>query len=474
MGYRTSEHDGDIELPQENPRQIVGPYIIAKKKSDFDPRSSVIVKLAVIIVMGLLLLIPAAMIQSLVSERQVRRNDVKNEVSEKWGKDQCIGGPVLSIPYLVEGTDKGTYFVHFMHVLPTTLSYEGSITPEVRHRSIYDVMLYGAKLHITGSFSAVNAEKLGIRGELIRWNDAFLTLGIPDMHGIRDSIVLQWNGTTIPFTPGIDSADVFQSGAKASLACVINEMHIGDSHFALDLNINGSSTFTVLPLGNTTTMSLTSNWDKPSFTGAFLPDTRTVSGQGFTAKWKVLDLNRNIRSIWTGYDQNVERSEFGVELRTPVDNYQESDRATKYASMFIGLTFLTFFLVELLNRMRVHPIQYLLIGLSLVVFYLLLLSFSEQMRFGMAYLIAAGGIVGLVTAYSATIVKRGIVTALLASIFIFLYGYLYVLLQLEDWSLLLGSLGLFLILAIVMFLTRKIDWYDLQRSKHEAPPTIAQ
>jgi inner membrane protein len=236
-----------------------------------------------------------------------------------------------------------------------------------------------------------------------------------------------------------------------------------DSHaFAFDLNVNGSSTFRILPLGKQTTMKLRSTRGKPSFSGAFLPDAREVNDTGFVASWKVLDLNRNIPPAWLGGLAEIRNSEFGVDLRVPVDNYQESDRATKYAAMFIGLTFLTFFLIEVLSQIRLHPIQYLLVGLALVIFYLLLLSLSEQMSFGLAYSIASAAVVLLATSYIGAVLTSKVMTALVGGIFALLYSYLYVLLQLEDWSLLIGSLGHFAILAAVMYLTRKIDWYTLK------------
>jgi len=233
----------------------------------------------------------------------------------------------------------------------------------------------------------------------------------------------------------------------------------------MSLNLNGSGQISFVPLGKVTTVQLSSPWKNPSFTGLFLPDERIVNEQGFSAKWKILHLNRNYPQQWTGKSEKVMESAFGAKFFCPVDEYQKSMRSAKYAVLFIGLTLAAFFLTEVTNRTRIHPIQYLLIGFDICLFYLLLLSISEHTSFATAYAVSAVASVLLVASYSRGILKSGRMAATIGSLMTFLYGFLYVTLQLEDYALLIGSIGMFVVLGVVMYLTRKIDWYAISPTR---------
>ncbi len=454
--------------------------IAERKRTGRDARSSVLLKLFVTVLLGLILLVPASMIENLVEERSASREQAVRDISGKWGAEQTIGGPVLTVPFrklssrVAGGKEEPFWETGYAHFLPADLLIDGRIDPQVRHRGIYDAVLYNTKLKISGSFATPDLSVWGIKPDDVYWGSAVLTLGIPDMQGIRDRIRLKWNEQDLLFHPGLEEHEIFASGVTAEIdpntftkspdprpkeSRPGAEQHIATNTFSIDLDLNGSQKLGFLPLGKETRVKLTSNWPDPSFNGTFLPEQRDVSAKGFTAAWKVLDLNRNVPQQWLENSRTVGASEFGVGLMLPVDNYHQTTRSLKYAVMFIGLTFLTFFLVEILRKMRLHPIQYLLAGIAMVIFYLLLLSFSEQMGFGLAYLLASSSVIGLLTLYMGTIFRRALTTFILFLILTLLYGYLYVLLELEDYSLLLGSLGLFAILALVMYLTRKIDWY---------------
>lgn len=214
-----------------------------------------------------------------------------------------------------------------------------------------------------------------------------------------------------------------------------------------------------VPVGKTTRVRIASGWETPSFDGAFLPDEREVSEEGFHAEWKVLHLNRNFPQKWRDRNHSISGSEFGVELLFPVDHYQKGHRAAKYAVMFIGLTFVLFFFSEILNRRRIHPIQYLLVGLSLCLFYTLLISFSEHISFALSYLIASVSIITLITAYSASVLRNKRLVALVGFALVVLYSFLFTILQLEEYALLMGSIGLFIVMAAIMYLSRNVDWY---------------
>jgi inner membrane protein len=213
-------------------------------------------------------------------------------------------------------------------------------------------------------------------------------------------------------------------------------------------------------VGKQTDIELNSDWPDPSFEGSFLPNIRNINEAGFSANWKVLNLNRSYPQQWIGNKYSIDESSFGVKLLLPVDHYQKSLRSVKYAIMFIALTFLIFFFTEILNKKRIHPIQYLLVGLGLSIFYTLLVSLSEQISFNLAYLIASLSIIFLITAYSYSMLKNIKLTAIVAFVLIVLYVFLFTVIQLQDYSLLLGSVGLFLALATVMYLSRKVDWYS--------------
>lgn len=279
------------------------------------------------------------------------------------------------------------------------------------------------------------------------------------MRGIRQSIGLKWNENDLLFNPGIRSNDIFSSGV--SVGVPINESYQSEKYgFSFSIDLNGSEQLNFIPLGRETKVSLASGWDSPSLDGAFLPTERQIKKDGFNAKWKILNLNRNYPQEWLGNGFDIYGSVFGVRLLLPVDSYHKTTRSVKYAVMFISLTFLVFFFVEVFNGKRIHPVQYLLVGLALCVFYTLLLSLSEHIGFGFAYLISSVATVVLITAYSRMILGRNISTLVMGAVLTSLYLFLYVLLQVQDYALLIGSVGLFVIMAIIMYLSTKINWYS--------------
>ncbi len=438
---------------------------------------SVMLKLFTIGILTLLLLIPANLVENLIREREGTRDQATAEISGKWGAAQTVGGPVLTVPYLRTVTDekgKTSTETAYAHLLPETLNVTGSVVPEKRYRGIYVVMLYQARLQLNGTFARPDFSKLGVAESALRWSEAFVNLGVSDMRGIRETVGLTWNGQALDPSPGIVSGDLFAAGISAPVA--MPAAGAGPLRFTAKLVLNGSSELNFLPFGKTTTVALTSGWGSPSFTGAFLPDRRNVTGDGFSANWKVLHYNRNYPQQGLGaflpkkttpvYDGRVtaeprdETGTFGVRLLLPVDEYQKTTRSAKYASLFVLLTFASFFFVEILNRRRIHPIQYLLVGFAVCLFYVLLLSISEHLTFGWAYLIGSGVVLTMVFLYTLGVFKSLRISLIFNGILALMYAFFYSLLQLEDYALLLGSLGLALILGVVMYLTRHIDWYN--------------
>ena len=433
------------------------------------------IKLAIVGVLVLILLIPTVMLENLVRERESTRAMAVSEVSDKWGGVQTVSGPMLSIPYLVHTKDKDGKVetsTAYAHVLPDNLNIVGTVQPERRNRGLFQVMLYNTRLTISGSIPRPSPERLGIAPADMQWEKAFVSVGVTDMKGIKDQVDLRVDGKALTVEPGIPTTDVLESGVSARTP-------LGDSiRFTCGLNINGSSDLYFMPFGKQTTVSLTSPWATPSFVGASLPDQRTMTAKGFTANWKVLQYNRNYpqqgtgpflsrhtgQEAGSGESSVATNTAFGVRLLLPVDEYQKTTRSAKYAVMFIIITFASFFFVEIVNRQRIHPIQYLLVGFAVCLFYLLLLAVSEHVSFNIAYLISAAVTLAMISFCVRHVFKDGRLTILFSSILALLYGFFFSLLQLEDYSLLLGSLGLALILGIIMYLTRNVNWYKAYES----------
>jgi inner membrane protein len=472
---------------------------------------AITLKLVIISVLLVLLLIPSSMVESLITERAENRDAATAEISSQWGGPQLVLGPVLVLPYSLYATDeKGniTETVHYLSLLPDTLNTTGELAPERRHRGIYEAVVYRASLHVRGGFQAPPLADLGVSEKAIHWAEAFVAVGISDMKGIRNGLSVRWDGQLRPVEPGLPANEVLPRGTAPStttqVMAVANERrrlskYQGDDDdetqghaanglnalvpvpdaaalarrhtFAFDLDLNGSNGLLLAPLGRQTNLHLSAPWADPSFIGAFLPTRRTLAAGQFSADWQVLHLNRNYPQHWTDLSPrpDVDESTFGVRLLVPINEYQKTMRAAKYALLPLTLTFLIFFFVEVLNRRRFHPFQYILVGLALVIFYVLLLALSEQMPFNAAYGIAAAVIVGLVTAYAAASFRQRRLAVITAGVLTLVYSFVFVVLQLQDYALLVGSLGLVVVLGAVMFLSRNVNWY----SPAEEPDTPA-
>ncbi len=426
----------------------------------FFQKNSTTLKGVLIFLLTLFLLIPANMVESLIYERESRRTEAVTEVSGKWGNSQTITGPVLVLPFeKILRDDKGKEFSRekkYAYFLPDELKINGEVAPETRHRGIFEVVVYKTGLSVEGNFSKLPIENV-VSGEVnILRNEAFLACGIPDLRGLEDQVKLDWNGDVKFFEPGIPVDGVAESGVHVAVNVPSDAEKFS---FKMNLSLRGSGNLMFTPLGKTTEIDLKSPWRDPGFSGAFLPTSHEITNDGFLAKWKVLNLNRNYPQAWaTGTAVNFGGSNFGVGFLLPVDNYQKSTRSVKYAILFIGLTFLVVFFIEMKNSRRVHAFQYALIGLALVIFYTLLVSISEQMAFNSAYFIAAAMTVLLTGWYANSLFDSRKMGILVGSTLALLYGFLFVTLQLQDFALLFGSLGLFAILAAVMYFSRKIEF----------------
>ena len=424
-------------------------------------RNSATIKVASIGFLVVLLLIPTSMISGLVRERSSTRDGVIQEISQKWGDRQVITGPFLCVPFEsteMEKNGKSKSRILHVNILPESLQISGQIVPHIRYRSIYEAVLYQTQIDISCRFSLPKPDQLSVPVEKIFFDKATFSIGVTDMRGIKENITIQFNDKIFKGGPGLKTTDIAASG----VSCVVP---LSPSSLKLDFNtklsLNGSQELQFIPVGEITSVQLTSEWTSPSFKGAFLPENPTLTDKGFSANWHILHLNRNFPQFWVGNQYQVHGSAFGLKLLVTADVYQKLTRIVKYALMFIIFTFSAFFLSEIIHQKRVHPIQYMLIGFAIVLFYALLLSISEHLNFNLSYALSALAITTIITGYSKAILRSYYFALTVFGIMVTLYGYLYIVLQLADYALVMGCIGLFLILATIMYITRKIDWYSL-------------
>ncbi|MDR2947910.1 MAG: cell envelope integrity protein CreD [Prevotella sp.] len=416
----------------------------------------IFVKVIVVAVLVVVMLLPINLIKSLVEEREGNEKAVQDEISQKWGGRQKVSGPVLVLPYQT-GMDKNQNpIISYAYFFPDEFKVDGDVNTEERSRTLFKTLVYQSSLHVSGKFSLPDYAKLNIRQEQVHWDDAFVLIGVSYLQGIKNKVVFNVNGKPQSVQPGVKNNSFIESGLTVNMPVDPTTLSYD---FNFDLALNGSEGLYFTPVGKESNIHLKSAWKTVSFDGNFLPSDRTIGNEGFDAKWDVFDYNRNYVQMWVGDNEVIKSSTLGVDMKFPVEKYQMTMRSVKYAIMFIVLTFVVFFLVELLSRKRIHPVQYLLVSCALVIFYTLLLALSEQLDFHLSYLISAFATTALITAYSTTMFKNIKQTAMMGVFLSGLYIYLYIILQQESLSLLFGAIGLFVALATVMFVLRKVNWY---------------
>lgn len=469
-------------------------------------RWSLSMRLVVIGFLMLVFLYPLSLVRGVIIERTVRHQEAVREVSSKWGDAQTLAGPVLVVPYYpyARQIPKGladTSQARLAYFIPENLNITGKVQSEIRTRGIYRVPLYTGDLRLEGEFAAPELSTLGLSAGQMFWDKAYVTLGGLDLSGLNSQIVLHWGATGTKNFEATVKSKLFNSEVIA-LATLTPEKPSSQYPFSITLKARGSGGLFFVPAAKETKVEISSDWRSPSFDGAFLPASHTINEQGFTATWQVLDLNRNLPPRWTDSqtvalnsavvnsknraitklatgeyepsyewsDRNpqTEAGEFGVKFFLPVDIYQKTTRSAKYAVAVLGLVFLIFFLVEAAARRRVNPLQYILVGLALCIFYTLLLSLSEQIAFQYAYLIASAAIVGMIGLFTKSILHSWRFGFIAGGVLVLLYGFIFILLQSEDYTLLAGSIGLFIILGVIMYFSRYANWYGDDKEKIES------
>jgi len=415
--------------------------------------------------LALVMLIPLAQVNDLVGEREGRAREATQKIAERWGAQQLVGAPVLVVPvrWQVQHDKEWTTVEETEYVLADRASIVGNLTPAVRAYGIYETAVYTTEISVEGRFAATDLAALATPGVEPQWQRAELRVPVADVRGIRYVSTLHFGDRELTVGPSDGVANIGAIGAPAPL----DGSKLGETlPFSLKLTLAGTERFALLPLARETDLHLSSPWPHPGFDGAFLPKAHHVGASGFDADWQVLDLNRRLAQHWRERDAPgaLWESSFGITLTQPAGSYQQNVRAGKYGVLFIALTFVAFFLFEVLRGLRVHPVQYLLVGLALCTFYVVLLALSEQIGFGPAYAVGAACVVAMIGGYAGVVLAARRAGFVLGALVAVIYGLLYGLVVSEDYALLMGSLALLAAVAALMYLTRRVDWYALTPS----------
>tara|TARA_R110002050_G_scaffold300276_1_gene468486 strand:+ start:62127 stop:63503 length:1377 start_codon:yes stop_codon:yes gene_type:complete len=439
-------------------------------------KTSITARMLMVGFLTIVLLIPLFFIQDLIRERSFRQTEVINEINQQWGNEVLIYGSILKVPYKTYKektvTDKKTKQVytetieeiHNAYFFPENLNINSNINPETKKRGIYTTAVYNSQMTLTGTYIKPDFNDLEIDDKDILWDKAKIMIQSSNVKGVNEAS-LKLNEKSYELTSKYNGKKNYNYNEVVLHTLEtknINKLQLDflkPLTFNIKFNIKGSEQIRFIPTGRQTEAQITSNWQTANFFGGFLPyNDNKITEDGFNAKWKILDLNRPFSQQHFNGIPDLKEFAFGVNFMIPVDEYQKSERSAKYGFLVIGLTFLVFFLIQTLSKINIHPFQYLMIGLALTMFYTLLVSISEHSNFLKAYLIAGISVITLITLYSKSILKTMKFPIFIGLSLTALYSFIYVIIQLENYALLVGSIGLFLILTTVMYVSRKIDW----------------
>lgn len=437
-------------------------------------KTSSTAKMFMIGFLSFILLIPLFYIENLIRERSYRQKTVINEISKQWGNEVVVYGPILKIPYKVftektitdakskKVTTETLESVKYGYFFPDELNINATINPEEKKRGIYKTAVFNSNIKFNGNFKTFNFNKIEVKPKDILWDKSKIILKTTNVKGVNSLLSINLNDKNYELT-SVASNNKKKYGyyTLESNLIPLKELQQKEKniHYSIDFKVKGSKEVRFIPIGKVTSAAIKSSWKTANFMGEFLPyNPNKINTDGFDAKWKVLDINRPFAQQHFNILPHLNEFDFGVNFKIPVDEYQKSERSAKYGFLVICLTFLVFFLIQTISKINIHPFQYLLIGLALLMFYTLLVSISEHSNFLKAYSIASVSVISLITIYSKNIFKNLKFTSLIAISLTILYTFIFVIIQLESYALIVGSIGLFLILATIMFVSRKIDW----------------
>ncbi|MFJ1262264.1 cell envelope integrity protein CreD [Capnocytophaga canis] len=432
----------------------------------------------------LVLLIPLELVKSLVRERKYRQEEVIDEINSKWGEKVFFYGPILKVPYTsyekntVYDKKLGTTVIerkaqqNVAYFFPETLKNISNVMTETKKRNNYESVVFTAEMEFEGKYVKPDFSLKNIPEEDIHWDKATILIRTTNLSSIKNGVSINLSGKSYPFEPIYEEsssnyAEYDEYNGHTGTYFVVSSLetsffnlkeHFDNGNFNFSIKYDGSSSISIVPIGKITESTVKSNWKDPSFKGNFLPYQKEITNSGFSADWKVLHINRPFAQQSFGVLPSIEKYTFDVDFVIPVDEYQQNERASKYGFLVIGLTFLIFFLIQTISKVKIHIFQYTMIGLALIMFYTLLISITEHSSFSKAYLIASLMVILLISLYSVSILKNRKFPFFIGCSLSAVYGFIYVIIQLENYALLVGSIGLFAILAIVMYVSRKIEW----------------
>lgn len=459
--------------------------------------NSTVLKLVILLILLLFMLIPLSWVNDLISERKNREQSMSAGVSSQWGGSQIISGPIIAIPYFKKYNSTYTNEKQetktevkiekdFVFLLSNKQDLKGSINPTYLKRGIYRAVVYDAELKMQGDFNDFDLSKLDLTNDMLLWDQAKVYIGLSDLKGLKGTPVFKYLDQESSFQLYNSEVNLFENTLAANID--LSSMQTQMS-YSISLDFRGSKSFTIFPTANETAIQLSGRWGDPSFTGGFLPEKRDVQSDTFTASWRIPNFSRKLAEQWkndigklytiTDFDPNspnyytaevstgksTEQDMVQINFLESVNNYQKTSRVAKYGILVILLTFTSLFFTEILKKRKVHIIQYVLIGCAMVVFYSLLLAISEHISFNWSYLLSGSATVLLVSSFIYGITKdkkTGLIFSTILSVF---YGFIYFLLQLQDYALLVGTIGVFVIVGCMMRVSLCIEWHKFDNNK---------
>lgn len=442
-------------------------------------KTSITARMIMIMTIVLILLIPLAFIKDLIREREYRQTDVVKEINDKWGNSVTLYGPILKVPYktyketTVFNKKSKQYSIHKETVInnayffPKELDIISNVSSKPKKRNNYETVVYKADIAAKGSFEKPDFSSKSIPEKDIIWEKSTLIIKTSNLKGLKSEVAINLKANKYALETNFSTIETNVNQHQNSINELESKFITQEDlnfkepiQFNFNLTYNGSKSIEFVPIGKSTTAEMTSNWKDPSFTGNFLPqnDEDKVNENGFKANWKIMSINRSFSQQFFEVLPNLTPYAFGAKLIVLTDEYQKTTRSAKYGFLVIGLTFLIFFLIQTLSKINIHAFQYVMIGIALIMFYTLLISISEHSSFLKSYVISGSAVVILITLYSKSILKSYKFMSFIGGALAALYSFIFVIIQIENYALLVGSIGLFLILAIVMYVSRKIDW----------------
>lgn len=453
-------------------------------------KNSISARMLMIGFLIIILLIPLSYVKDIIRERQYNQKAVISEINQKWGGEVLLYGPMLKVPYKtytvkrIYNQESKTHQeetvenIQNAYFFPNNLDVSTLVNPQLKKRGIYETAVYGSEINIKGSFIKPDFTEIDVKEKDILWEKSKLIIETSNLKGVSSLVEIQFNKNNYAFASKYETKNTMSNNDVYDLdesSYDYLNLHKLESKylkktdlplenavdFSMKMNVNGSKQIRFIPVGKETNVSITSNWKTANFLGEYLPyNPDKIKEDGFDAKWKVLDINRPFPQQSFNGIPNLKRYAFGVNFMIPVDQYQKSERSAKYGFLVIALTFLVFFLIQTMSKIAIHPFQYLMIGIGLTMFYTLLISISEHSNFLSAYVIAGIAVITLITLYSKSILKTLKFPFFIGISLTALYTFIFIIIQLESYALLVGSIGLFVILAAVMYASRKIDWQN--------------